>query len=196
MTSSPTYKDWWVLFAAEERRPEYGTFDKFDPIPASYLDNVDKLKDAVCSNRLKTIIVVPGPEQSLGTIHNCAIDDDKNRLTGIFGMNYDSLVKQTTLAALVKPFSPATTTRADASTTIPTIEDFLECSNGKDFLELTGSKRTELDKITGYPQSFWVHPHVAKTLLTSRHTKVDRIEEAYAVVIKGMDNTSATTLTK
>jgi hypothetical protein len=188
--------DWFQFFANEERKPEYGLYSKFDNIPEPYLNEIESLKTAIEAKPLETILLFPCGDQKIRILHNCRADGERGKLSGIFGMKRFSPVKQTTMGSLTKPFSITSNRRTTTNATIPSIEDFKSCARGSEFLELVGTGDEPLDSLEKVPQSFWVHPHLLSTLVTSKALDVEDIGEAYALAIEGMEDDDATHITE
>jgi hypothetical protein len=188
--------DWFQFFINEERKPEYGLYSKFDSIPGTYLNDIELLKTAIEENPLETILLFPCGDQKIKVLHNCRADGERGKLSGIFGMRRFSPVKQTTMSPLTKPFSINGTRRATTSATIPSIEDFKSCARGSEFLELVGTGNEPINSLGKAPQSFWIHPHLFSTLVTSKASDVEDIGEAYALAIEGMEDEDATRITE
>jgi hypothetical protein len=66
--TSPT--NWNHYFSNEARKPEYGTFDKFNDIPLEYVENAEEFKSQINSNPLETILLIPGPDRTVRILHN------------------------------------------------------------------------------------------------------------------------------
>ncbi len=62
MTPTSPNTNWNQYFTNEDRKPEYGTFDKFDGIPPKYLEDAEAFKEQINSNPLETIIMIPGED--------------------------------------------------------------------------------------------------------------------------------------
>ena len=187
-----SHPNWTQYFTAEARKPEYGTFDKFDDIPPKYVNNVEEFREQVNSNPLETILLVPGPDRTVRLLHNCTIDADQLKLSGIFGLKRYSPVKQAAIHSLVKPFALMATRTTKA--VIPTVEDFKGCSSGKELAELVGTGVVSTDELGNLPISFWLHPHLMGAYITQRQVKIENIGESYALAIEGMSNEDATLL--
>jgi hypothetical protein len=196
MTPAPTARDWYTYFEVEAQRPEYGTFDKFDDIPPQYVNDTDELKKKIIENNLETLLLIPGPEGTVRLLHNCSLDEDQTKVSGIYGLKQHSPMKQVLVSALVKPFVIAATTRADNKPFIPTIEDFKGCTSGAELTGLTGTGTRTIDELESSPVSFWLHPHLLGAYVTQRQVKIDIIGESYAVAIKGMSDEAATLITQ
>jgi hypothetical protein len=196
--TSPTASspDWFHFFSKEERKPEYGLYNKFDDIPDTYLDDTGALKTAIETNPLETIILFPGGDQKIRFLHNCRTDGERGKLSGIFGMKKFSPVKQTTMPPLVKGFGGGSTRSSSTDARIPSVDDFKGCARGSELLELVGTGDDPVDSLQKIPQSFWAHPHLLSTLVTNKSSDVETAGEAYALTIEGMEDDDATPLTK
>jgi hypothetical protein len=196
MPTTPPVKDWNTYFEAEAQRPEYGTFDKFDNIPPQYVNNAEELKKKINENNLETILLIPGPEGTVGLLHNCSLDDDQLKVSGIYGLKQLSPMKQVFVSSLVKPFVIAAMARADNKPFIPTIKDFKECASGSELTGLIGTGTRTIDELENLPVSFWLHPHLLGAYVTQRQVKIEIIGESYAVAIEGMSDKLATLITQ
>jgi hypothetical protein len=192
--TSPTASstDWFHFFSKEERKPEYGLYNKFDDIPDTYLDDTGALKTAIETNPLEIIILFPGGDQKIRFLHNCRTNGERGKLSGSFGMKKLSPVKQNTMPLLSKDSEESSSTDAR----IPSVDDFKGCARGSELVELVGTGDDSDDSLQKIPQSFWVHPHLLSTLVTNKATDVETAGEAYALTIEGMEDDDATALTK
>ena len=188
--------NWNQYFTNEARKPEYGTFDKFDDIPPKYVEDAEEFKKQINLNPLETIILIPGADRTVRVLHNCAVvENDQSKVSVIFGLNRFSPLKQVAISSLVKPFlTPSAVTRS-ANTAIPTVEDFKACTSGDEFAELVGSGTKNTDTLARSPTSFWLHPHLMGAYITSRQVKAERMGESYALAIEGISDEDATLLT-
>jgi len=190
--TSPT-TNWSQYFTNEARKPEYGTFDKFDDIPPKYVEDAEVFKEQINLNPLETIILIPGADRTVRVLHNLAIaENDQLKVSGIFGLHRYSPVKQLSISSLVKPFSSAT---RSPNVVIPTAEDFKGCTSGNEFVKLVGTGTEQIDTLEGHPISFWLHPHLMGAYISHRQVKVESIGESYALAIEGMSDEDATLLT-
>jgi hypothetical protein len=193
------FKDWYHYFKTEESKPEYGTLAKFDQAPPAYVNDTEEFKKQLASNTLETILLVPGPDKTVRLLHNCLIDTEKTKVSGIYGLKRFSPMKQIAVSSLVKPFSisPQTRTGNKASIlSIPTVADFKECTSGTELIELIGSEGRSIHELEKLPVSFWLHPQLIDTSVPQRQTKIEGIGESYAVAIEGMGDDDATLLTE
>ncbi len=192
--TSPT-TNWNQYFTNEARKPEYGTFDKFDDIPPKYVEDAEVFKEQINLNPLETIILIPGADRTVRVLHNCAIvENDPLKVSGIFGLKRYSSVKQVAISSLVKPFSTPSVTTRRANMMIPSIEDFKGCTSGNELVELVGTGTEHIDTLEGNPISFWFTPPDG-AYITHRQVKVESIGESYALAIEGMSDEDATILT-
>ena len=169
-------RDWLHFFKSEASKPEYGTFDKFDAVPPTYMDDIDEFKKQFVLNSLETILLIPGADKTVRLLHNCSLDNDANRVSGIFGTKRFAPMKQVAVASLVKPFAPLQSNRTEVRVLIPSVEDFKECSSGAEFSELVGSTGTQaVDELVKLPVSFWLHPHLLDAYVTFRQVNIDSI---------------------
>jgi hypothetical protein len=175
------------------KKAEYGTFDKFDAVPPSYLGDPEAFKARVANNNLETIIIIPGSDKTVQLLHNCTVDEDASKLNGIFGTKQLSPLKQVAIGTLVKPIVAHAQTRSDTTPTLPSAAEFMECSSGADLINLVGAGGD--DDLEKLPQSFWVHPHLLDAYVIQCQTKIESIGDAFVLAIEGMDDDSATKLT-
>ncbi len=196
MTLTSSNTNWTHYFTNEARKPEYGTFDHFDNVPPKYVGDTEEFKEQIESNPLDTILLIPGADQTVRVLHNCAVvENDQSKVSVIFGLNRFSPLKQVAISSLVKPFlTPSAVTRS-ANTAIPTVEDFKACTSGDEFAELVGSGTKNTDTLARSPTSFWLHPHLMGAYITSRQVTVASIGESYVLAIEEMSDEDATILT-
>jgi hypothetical protein len=188
-------KDWLRFFYSEAKKAEYGTFDKFDAEPPSYLGDPEVFKARVANNHLETIVIIPGCDKMVRLLHNCTVDEDASKLNGIFGPKQLLPLKQVAIGALVKPLVAHTMTRSNMTPTIPSAVEFMECSSGADLIDLVGAGGDPIDDLENIPQSFWLHPHLLDAYVIQRQTKIEIIGNSFVLAIEGMDDDSATKLT-
>jgi hypothetical protein len=201
MSPVEDFKDWSRYFKNEAGKPEYGTLAKFDQPPSAYVNDTEEFKKQLASNALETLLLVPGPDKTVRLLHNFSIDHEKTKVSGIYGLKRFSPMKQIAVSSLVKPFViPAQTqtrTGTKANTlSIPTVDDFKECTSGAELIELVGSSGRDIHELEKLPVSFWLHPQLIETSVTQRQTKIEGIGESYAVAIEGMGDEAATLLTE
>ena len=63
--------NWIQYFTNEARKPEYGTFDRFDDIPPNYVEDTEAFKEQIHSNPLATILLIPGADRTVRILHIC-----------------------------------------------------------------------------------------------------------------------------
>ena len=158
-------KDWTDFFSAKGGGILQDLFDQpfeaNDDVTFSYLLDGQGLMDAAETYPYNWLLV-PGPGKTVRLFHSCFALGGK--LVGINGCRPTAPFKQISVSAASASISVPPAVRGHPDPTLPTLEQFLNVSEGEDFSNLVGNSKNPISDLAKHPNSFWMHPSLFLTV--------------------------------